>query len=387
MPPVYQSVPVWSFLLRIFLCTSRGRIPVPLFAETLTSLRSRLCSHIRPLLPFVLATFPNSQKSHSTVYIILNSKPLKMADQLRSLANPALLLRLPEIIFPFSSTEPLDFSEVSRRGFAGGPPPEMPDDILNRVWPFLVTLSKLGLDNVPDMTTFLPPPSDPSFPRQAMGLQLLLDQMPRRLCRGADCRWTNAYFDVISLCFAQSLDTLSEDEKPWSWARWKDTSTLDFWVLVRCCFVVPFTHTDRPDAQERSLAFTEETRRTIEEATGTTDPHRAQRDGLLSDIYAFPRIIRDGPPMDGAKVEDYTYWFCALIDAHKPIVDRFGHYPYRNAYFGREDTAGEEEWFEKTGDFARPGKEERERLKVDFERGVWTGLDERLHGEAKRVSP
>jgi uncharacterized protein (DUF924 family) len=230
------------------------------------------------------------------------------------------------------------------------------------------------------MTTFLPPASNPDFARQAMGLQLLLDQMPRRLCRGAACRWTNAYFDVISLKYAQTLDTLPEDEKPWSWAQWKDSSTLDYWVLVRTTFVVPFTHTDRIDTQDRSLAFSEETRRIIEEATGTVDPYRSQRDQILSDIFGFPRVIQEGPPREDVKIQDYTYWVFMLMDVHKPLVDRFGRYPYRNAYYGREDTAEEREWFEKTGDFARPPKEAREKLKADFEAGVWTPLDESLHG-------
>ncbi|KAK0631521.1 hypothetical protein B0T14DRAFT_384331, partial [Immersiella caudata] len=293
-----------------------------------------------------------------------------------TLINPPLLHAIRETIFPFSETEPLDFTLVADQGFGGRRTPTTPDNIRKQVWQFLVALSKLGLDNVPDMATFLPPPSDPDFARQAMGLQLLLDQMPRRLCRGADCRWTNAYFDIISLKYAQTLDSLPETQKPWSWSQWKDSSTLDYWVLVRTCFVVPFTHTDQIEMQDRSLAFSEETRRVIETATGSVDPYRARRAELLLDIYAFPRVIKEGPPKEGVKIQDYTYWVFMLMDVHKPLVERFGRYPYRNAYFGREDTAEEVEWFGKTGDFARPEEEARDRLRADFEGGVWTPLDE-----------
>ncbi|KAK0657759.1 hypothetical protein B0T16DRAFT_402505 [Cercophora newfieldiana] len=302
-----------------------------------------------------------------------------MADQLRNMVTPTLLHDVRKIVFPFSETEPLDFTVVSHTGFGGGGSPTLPDKVRKQVWPFLVALSRLGLDNAPDMTTFLPVPSDPDFARQAMGLQLLLDQMPRRLCRGVDCRWTNVYFDIISLKYAQKLDALPEDQKPWSWAQWKDCSTLDYWILARTTFVVPFTHRDSIETQERSLEFSEETRKTIEDMTGTKDPYRARRGEILSDIYGFPRVIRDGPPKENVTIQDYTYWVFMLMDVHKPLVDAFGRYPYRNAYFGRDDTPDEVEWFEKTGDFARPPKDARDRLKADFEAGTWTPLDEGLH--------
>jgi hypothetical protein len=199
--------------------------------------------------------------------------------------------------------------------------------------------------------------------------------MPRRLCRGIDTRWTNAYFDVISLQYAQALDALPESEKPASWDRWKKMgATLDYWVLGRTWFVAPFVHTAQVAVQERAVALTEETRRRVEEETQTTDPYRAQRDAILSDTYAFPRVFAAGPPKEVTTVQDYTYWMCMLMDVHKPIVDKFGWYPYRNDYFGRDDTPKEKEWFEKTGGFARPSEEVRERLRRDINAGVWTPL-------------
>ncbi|KAK3311716.1 uncharacterized protein B0T15DRAFT_83518 [Chaetomium strumarium] len=298
-----------------------------------------------------------------------------MADQLRALITPALLNLVVDTVIPFSPTEPLDFAIIAGNLLGAGPP--LASDVVQAVWPILVSLSKLGLGNIPDLTTFLPPSSDPQFPRQALGLQLLVDQMPRRLCKGIDARWTNAYFDVISLRYAQTLDALPVEvaEKPASWGRWKALgTTLGYWVLVRTWFVAPFVHTDQVAIQERALALTEETRRQVEEVTRTTDPYRAQREAILSDVYGFPRVFAAGPPKEVATVQDYTYWMCMLMDVHKPIVDRFGRYPYRNAYFGRDDTPEEEEWFERTGGFARPSPEVRERLRRDIDAGVWLPL-------------
>ncbi|KAK4235650.1 hypothetical protein C8A03DRAFT_36496 [Achaetomium macrosporum] len=295
-----------------------------------------------------------------------------MADQLRTLINPTLLNLVVDTIIPYSQTAPLNFAVVARN-FIGAPP--VANDVVQKVWPVLLALSSLGLDNIPDLTTFLPPASDPEFPRQALGLQLLVDQMPRRLCKGIDTRWTNAYFDVISLQYAQALDALPEAEKPHSWARWKELgATLDYWVIARTWLVAPFVHADQVLIHERAAALTEETRRHVEQATRTTDPYRAQRDAILSDVYGFPRVVAEGPPEWVVTLQDYTYWMCMLMDTHKPIVDKFGSYPYRNAYFGRDDTPEEEEWFETTNDFARPSRDVRERLRRDVEAGVWTAL-------------
>lgn len=294
-----------------------------------------------------------------------------MSDQLRPLLSPALFHGLVDTVIPYSTKEPIDFALAGRNFFRGE---KLPDMLNEQVRSFLMTLSRLGLESVPDLTTFLPPPPDPDFPRQALGLQLLLDQMPRRLCKGIDTRWTNAYFDVISLRYAQALDALPSDQRPHAWARWRGAATLDYWVHVRTWFLTPFVHTDQAAVQERALALTEETRRQVEALTGTSDPHREQRSTTLSDIYAFPRVMEEGAPQDGANLQAFAYWMCMLMDVHKPIVDRFGRYPYRNAFFGRKDTPEEEEWFERTGNFARPSQEVRDRLKKDIDAGVWTPL-------------
>lgn len=293
-----------------------------------------------------------------------------MSDTLRSLLTPELLHLILSNHVPFSSTEPLDFGKVSRHFFGGE---DSAANIQDRIWAVLVALSKFSLDEVPNLIDFLPPPTDPDFPRQAIGLQFLIDQGPRHACQGLDQRWTNVFFDVINLRYAKALDALPEGEKPQSWERWKGTATLDYWVTIRPWFITPFVHTDTHEAQERAVQLQEETRRVVEEETGTTDPYRSQRTEILEDIYGFPRVAIAGPPKD-ATLEKYTYWLCMLFDIHKPIVDKFGRYPYRNAYFGRENTPEEVNWLAKTNNFGAPSDEVRELIKRDIDAGVWTPL-------------
>jgi uncharacterized protein (DUF924 family) len=295
-----------------------------------------------------------------------------MADQISTLLTPDLFETLVNAKLPFSMTEPLEFEDVGQKQFKGKAP--IPSELVERVWPVLEALSKLELASIPDLLQFLPPVADDAFPRQALGLQLLLDQMTRSLFRGIDGRWRSAYFDIISLKYAHTLDAMPEEQKPWSWSRWKTFATLDFWVLARTWYICPFVHSDEISDQERALIFTEETRNVVEQETGTTDPYRAERDSILSDIYGVSPMLKEGPPAAGATVQMYAYWMCKLMDIHKPVVDKFGRYPYRNAYFGRQNTLEEEAWAKKRAGNPMASEELTSRLKKDIDTGIWTPL-------------
>lgn len=127
-------------------------------------------------------------------------------------------------------------------------------------------------------------------------------------------------------------------------------------------------------SQERALLFIEETRRVVEEETGTTDPYRAERHAILSDMHGVSRMIGEGPPEAGSTVHTYAYWMCKLMDIHKPVVDKFGRYLYRNAYFGSENTLEEGAWAEERGGVFMVSGELKDRLKEDMEAGIWTPL-------------
>ncbi|KAF3766457.1 hypothetical protein M406DRAFT_256109 [Cryphonectria parasitica EP155] len=63
-----------------------------------------------------------------------------------------------------------------------------------------------------------------------------------------------------------------------------------------------------------------------------------------------------------------------VIEVHKPIIDRYGRYPYRNAIEGRKSTEEELEWIEKTDHFAEAPPAVAERVREDVKAGRWTPL-------------
>lgn len=106
-----------------------------------------------------------------------------------------------ETWIPFSKTDPFDFGETIRWYFRKSE--THLQTVRPQAWPALKVLSELGLDNISNMMTFLPTPEDPDFPLQVFGLQLVLDQTPRVLCKGVDGHYIYAYFGEIALKVAQ----------------------------------------------------------------------------------------------------------------------------------------------------------------------------------------
>jgi hypothetical protein len=295
-------------------------------------------------------------------------------DRLKEIITPQLLRRIVDTWIPWSRTEPLDWKVVTGQIFS--PPPSSDTTLDQDTRNALLVLSEFRTQSaLPSLFELLPFASDPDFPIQALGLQMLVDQCPRRQCKGIDGRWTNAYFDLVSNQLAVALNEMPEPQRPSGWARWKEMATLDYWLVARIWYGAPLVHKDTVLSQEQALLYTNETRRQVEESTKTTDPYRAKREEILADIYGFPRVLEEGPPTgDGATLTGMAYWTCMLMDIHKPIVDKFGRYPYRNAFFGYEDTMEEKEWIEKTSGFAVPDREVREAIARDLEAGVWTPL-------------
>jgi uncharacterized protein (DUF924 family) len=273
---------------------------------------------------------------------------------------------------PYHRKQQIEFSEFGRDIFLVdhfGPA------VKDKVWPVLIALSKIGLERMPDLSTYLPPPTDPSYPEQCLGLQLLLDVCPRVLFRGIDSRWTYAYFDRIAQRLAMIWHSLPAEQQPDSWDRWKTDTALDYWIGIRFWFGTPFVHSENWEHQKIAVAFTEETRCVVEWVTGQTDPYRAKRDEILSDLVGFPREYRKGPPQgEDVTRESWAFWMGMLMDIHQPIINHFGRYPYLNAIQGRVSTAEEEEWIEKTGHFQEPNADVARRVKEDIRTGRWTPL-------------
>ncbi len=129
----------------------------------------------------------------------IDGEGVPSAGSLESLITSDLLAFLAESRTPFSKTEPIDWDQwlstvfLSEASFLA--------EIKDRVWPILVALTQLKPAHDDDPAAvpfhpmgFLPPAEDPSFPEQCLGMQVLLDQCPRYLCRGVDTRWLRRLF-------------------------------------------------------------------------------------------------------------------------------------------------------------------------------------------------
>ncbi|KAK3313982.1 hypothetical protein B0H66DRAFT_643444 [Apodospora peruviana] len=246
--------------------------------------------------------------------------------ELKSVLTPDLLSFLVSLRLPYAIDARINFSNLGHDIFlvdtVGGPSE-------SRVLPVLIALSKIGLDRMPDLTTYLPPPADPSYPEQSLGLQLLLDQYTRVLLQGIDRCWTVGCFDKLSRRLAATWLALPPDQRPDSWRRWQAAGAgLDYWLGTRLWFGGPWVHSESRSNQDIALAFTDETRRAIEATSGQVDPNRARREEILSDVVGLPREYRKGPPQGGDVTREmFAWWITMLMDIHKPIIDKFGRYP------------------------------------------------------------
>ena len=97
-------------------------------------------------------------------------------DELSSLLTPSILYGVLKNRLPWPMDKPLDWKEVHTYIFQAEDCPQQ-EQLREICWPTLQAISKLGVDNVPDMMQFLPSLESKDFPVQALGLQLLLDQV------------------------------------------------------------------------------------------------------------------------------------------------------------------------------------------------------------------
>ena len=311
------------------------------------------------------------QRSSEGAKTIMGGGPVAPVD-LGHLLTPALLTFIVNSRLPYGRLESIDFVEFGRNIFLEdhfGP------IVKDKVWPVLIALSKIGLDSMPDLSTYLPRPGDSAYPEQCLGLQLLLDCCTRLLFRGIDERWTHAYFPQLSERLANVWYALPAEQRPDRWERWQKDTGLDYWIAVRFWFGTPFVHSERLENQHTALIFTEETRSVVERESGQVDPYRARRNEILSDLVGFPREYSKGPPQ-GADVtrERWTFWMGMLMDIHVPIIERFGRYPYLNAICGSGSTTQEKEWIENTNHWGEATEEVAKRVKEDVDAGRWTPL-------------
>jgi len=303
--------------------------------------------------------------------------------ELRSVLTPELLQDMVDTSIPFSKTEPLDYSQVIASLFDGANSKEEKwKSIGPSVWAALKALSHLGLDKVDAFSfqEFLPAPEDDEFVYHALGFILLLDQGPRRLCRGLDARYTDGHFAAYALRLFRYLhQELSPDLRPTSWHRWdKIGVSFDYFIFARDAFNAVVVHNE--STAKYCLDFTDETRVLVEQHYDTRDPHR---DGVELQqrrwgLYEFPDLIAHteagGLPKGPMGVAEGAFWLARLNDVHYPILERFGRYPYRNGALGRASTAEEEAWIHRAKIFPRLPADVQERIREDVDNGRWSPL-------------
>jgi len=301
-------------------------------------------------------------------------------EPLRSLITPALLAQIAEGFLPFSKTEDLNFSDVESK--------ETQEHFQNvckssNAKQALIALSQLSPDaSLPDLNlmSLLPPPTANEFPQQCFGLQLLLDQASRILFPGIGARWQSGYFGPLGRRLAGQWYALPEQQRPYKWHRWQDMGVMSFsyWAATQTMWAAPFLHAEDLESQQIGLDLSEELRRTVEDRTGKKDSYRETMDVTLTDDLLFLREVVKGPPVDEGEssisLTNWAFWWCMILDAHWPIIKRFGRYPYRNAILGRVNTEQEKKWLDDTGHFAEASPEVVERIREDVEKGIWTPL-------------
>ncbi|KAE9370386.1 hypothetical protein N431DRAFT_426748 [Stipitochalara longipes BDJ] len=292
---------------------------------------------------------------------------------LSSLLTPVLFNQVLKNRLPWPKEKPLDFKELAKE-----PDGTRQKELREIAWPALKALSTLGVENVPDMMQFLPPPESEDFPEQALGLQLLLDQGSRALFEGIDVRYTYDYFQHVARKYAQQLLDLPSSLRIDGKKRWMDEqgASFDFWLMVRLWLIAPVVHSEVLADHELALQINEEVRVEVEKLTDKIDPYRAKRAELAVDTYAFGRMYREGPPMEnGPRMHEWFFWMWTVLDVHKPIIDKFGKYPYQDVPKGRVSTEEEREWtiiFQNGVD--KSNSDVAKKMREDVLKGRWTPL-------------
>jgi uncharacterized protein (DUF924 family) len=306
----------------------------------------------------------------------MSSQSTPSNSDLSTLLTPSLFSKVLEKRMPWPKSSTLDFSAVGKAIFFASDP--NPYEFNDLGFPALKALSDIGVGNLPhlDLMQYLPPPTSPDFPPQALGLQLLLDIGSRSLCHGMDERYTAGYFDIISRNLALTYLFLPPALQPQSKKRWIGElgASVDYWMVCRIWFITPLIHSD--DVAHHSIAYTqtEELRCEVETISGKRDPYRSRKEELDKDIYAFFNMMVEKPPQ--GKMEDFMFWFCTVIDVHKPIVEHFGRYPYHNVALGRVSSSEEERGVRETGGWGNASPEVAERIRGDVEGGRWRPFGE-----------
>ncbi|RYP02947.1 hypothetical protein DL764_005473 [Monosporascus ibericus] len=226
-----------------------------------------------------------------------------------------------------------------------------------------IDFNTIGLENMPDMVGFLPLPSEPEFPTQCLGLQMVLVSYELALAStGAAPRQVG---EVEGLGVAGLLDYAPAQP--------------DYSITLRLKLRRPA----RPPRHEtekiagRSIHPGDEGEVRAGSRAKPT-PAVATESPLVTEIYGFERIVAGGAPQaDDATAASWCFWMGKPMDVHKAL-DRFGRYPYCNGLQGPKSAGNEKRWLEETNHFGEAPPDVARRVRED----VWMIGGEALNSEA-----
>ncbi|KAK7029360.1 hypothetical protein VNI00_014614 [Paramarasmius palmivorus] len=142
-----------------------------------------------------------------------------------------------------------------------------------------------------------------------------------------------------------------------------------FWLYA------PLIHSEELKDHDLVKTKIEEMRRDVEAYSGRRDPARDTWEEDAKDVTLFARLVKEEPPKTFA---DFFFWLFRVFDAHRPIIERYGRYPYRNVAQGRETSEAEEHYLQLTENFGMPelSEEEVQKLKRQVKEDVWDPLSD-----------
>lgn len=301
----------------------------------------------------------------------MNKAGIVIMQDLHSIITPSLLLQMWRARIPWLPTHHISGKELMTEFFS--------DDsrfttAAQAAWPALKALSRAyGPDTIPDMTEFLPSPENFVFAEHAFGMHVLLDQAPRVLFKGIDGRWTS-WFDKVARKLYEYYYSLPERLRPWTQEAWAGSS-FEYWICVASELNATMAHRESEWDQRLSEVGIEQLRRAVEGFSGHRDPFRGGSSPRL-DEYSMVRIVTHVDLDQDWSFRKAAFFLFMVDDAHRPIIEKFGRYPYRNAIEGRDSTAGELEWIRETDHFAEAEPDVANRVRRDMASGKWTPLGE-----------
>lgn len=288
---------------------------------------------------------------------------------IQTIITPNLLRQMWRARIPWPPTHHISGKELVAEFFSDESRFSVP---ARDAWPALKALSHAyGPDAIPDMTGFLPSPEDRGFGEQAFGMHVLLDQAPRVLFKGIDGRWTS-WFDKVARKLYEYYYSLPERLAPWAPDAWAG-STFEYWVCIASEFNATMAHQESGEDQELSAHGIEILRRAVENYSGHRDPFRNGKSQPL-DEYSLVDAVAHVSLDQHWSFPKAAFFSFMIDDAHRPIIERFGRYPYRNAIEGRDSTTDELEWIQKTDHFGEAEPEVAKRVRRDISAGKWTPL-------------